>query len=592
IITEIDLPTKIREFESKYGVLTISTVLKIADYVSEEIYKKTRDKIRSIDLGLRAGFTYHTLGVVAASTEGIIKVLAKKRRDGKEYIAVYYAGPVRSAGGTPQAFSVVIADYLRKKFGYDRWDPDENEIGRYIVETYDYKRNAHLQYTPTREEIEFIIKNLPVEVTGEPTIHVEVSSYKDLPRVETNYIRGGAILVIAEGLCQKAEKIWKNLSPIAKEFNLEDWKWIEDYKKLKEKIYSSSSSSEEAIKPNAKYLAQLTAGRPIFALPSAKGGFRLRYGKSRTNGHDSSSIHPAVSILTYGFLAWGTQVVVERPGKASAITFSDTLEPPVVKLKDGSVIKVDNEKLARELVEKNLIDKILFLGDILFSYGDFLDSGHILVPAGYCEEWWILEFEKKANEKIKEFEVKFDQTKPRKLFEIVGIEKLSDYLGIEKEKLEKYIREPLKYKPDFVEALKISYLLDVPLHPEYLYFWKDISKDDFVYLIKYLKDNSEIEYKEIRIGDTIFKIANKIKIRYDDNLKRILEELLVLHKLDNGDIIIEYPHSASIYIQLGYFEKIPEINNEKNGYELINKISLVKVRDKVGTYVGLRMGRP
>jgi len=94
-------------------------------------------------------------------------------------------------------------------------------------------------------------------------------------------------------------------------------------------------------------------------------------GKSRTNGHEASSIHPAIAVLTYNFLAWGTQFVVERPGKASAVTFSDTIEPPVVKLKDGSVIKVKDERIAKELIEKNLVEKILSLGDILFTYGDF-----------------------------------------------------------------------------------------------------------------------------------------------------------------------------------------------------------------------------
>ncbi|BFI73604.1 DNA polymerase II large subunit [Nanoarchaeota archaeon] len=592
IIKEIKLPEKIREIEKEYKPLTFATILKISDYVAQEVYNKTKDKIRSISLGLRAGFAYHTLGVVAAPTEGIIEVKAKKRRDGKEYISIYYAGPVRSAGGTPQAFSVIIADFLRRKFGYERWDPDEDEIQRYAVEIYDYKRVAHLQYTPKKEEVEFVIKNLPVEINGEPTEKIEVSAYKDLPRIETNFIRGGVALVLAEGLCQKAGKIWKKLSSIAKDFNLEDWSWLNDLKKLQEKIYGGSSDSSDTIKPNSKYLSQLTAGRPIFSLPSAKGGFRLRYGKSRTNGHEGSSIHPAASILTYEFLAWGTQIAVERPGKASAVSFSDTIEPPVVKLKDGSVIKVNSEKLAKELMEKNLVEKILFLGDILFTYGDFLDNGHPLVPVGYCEEWWILEFEKKAKEKVEGFEVLFDMFKPRKLFEIKNLEKLSEYLNIDKEKLENYIRDPLRYKPDFIDALKISILLDVPLHPSYIYFWKDISSEDFVYLVKYLKENSEIKYNEIEINEKKFRIAENIKIKYEENIKRILEEILIEHKVENDKIIIEYPNSAALYIQLGYFEKIPEINGEKNGYELINKISLVIIRDKAGTYIGVRMGRP
>ena len=38
------------------------------------------------------------------------------------------------------------------------------------------------------------------------------------------------------------------------------------------------------IKPDDNYLEGLVAGRPVFSHPSRKGGFRFRYGHSRTNG--------------------------------------------------------------------------------------------------------------------------------------------------------------------------------------------------------------------------------------------------------------------------------------------------------------------
>jgi len=593
IIKEINLPEAIRNIEKEFGPLSFATILKISEYVAEKIYERTKDKIKAIELGLRAGFAYHTLGVVAAPTEGIVKVLVKKRRDGKEYIAIYYAGPVRSAGGTPTAFSVIIADFLRRKFGFEKWDPTEEEIQRCIIEVFDYKRVKHLQYIPKKEELEFVLRNLPVEVTGEPTEEEEVSAYKDLPRIETNRIRGGMALVIAEGLCQKAGKLAKKFLEIAKKFGLEEWEWLKKLKELQEKLYSSeSSSSKEPILPSWKYLSQITAGRPVISLPMEKGGFRLRYGKSRTNGHEAISIHPATAVLTLGFLAWGTQLVLERPGKAAGTSFSDTIEPPFVRLKDGSVIKVDSERKAKELVEKNLIDKILFLGDVLITYGDFLDNGHILAPSPYVEEWWIQEFERKAHEKIPEFEVKFDMHKPRELFEIVGLEKLSEFLKIKKERLEKIIRYPLKIKPTFIEALKISIKLNIPLHPKYIFFWKNIKTEDLKKIIEFLRKNAEIDIKEIKINDKKIKIAKEIRIPLDKinkEIKEILEDILIEHKVKNGYIIISYPYSAALYIQLGYLEKIPE---KENILEAINEISLVKIRDKVGIYIGARMGRP
>jgi len=586
IISQIELSKKIREIEKEFGPLSFSTILEIANYVSSKVYELTKDKILSIDLGLRAAFAYHTLGVVAAPTEGIVKVEAKKRRDGKEYIAVYYAGPVRSAGGTPTAFSVVVADFLRRKFGYLPYDPTDEEVFRVITEVYDYKREEHLQYTPKREELEFILRRLPIEVTGPATVEKEVSAYKDLPRVETNKIRGGMVLVLAEGLCQKAGKVWKSISKIADKYGLSDWKWLSEFEEFKAKLYSSEGS-EDIIKPNWKYLSQITAGRPVISLPSTKGGFRLRYGKSRTNGHAAVSIHPATSVLLFNFLAVGTQIALERPGKAAAVTFSDTIEPPVVRLKNGSVIRVKSEKLAKKLMEKNLIDKILFLGDILITYGDFKHNKHPLVPAGYCEEWWVQEFMVKAMEKVNGFKVEFNYKRPLDSQKIEGIEKLSEYLKIKVERLEKILRYPLKYKPTFKEAVKISMLLDVPLHPLYTFWWKNISGEDVKKLIDHLKREAKIEYSN---RSFLVKIAKRIEIKNESDIKGILEELLIPHLVKGDKIIIKYPYSASLLVQLGFLEKEPVIG--KDGLETVQSVSLIKIRDRVGTYIGARMGRP
>lgn len=587
LIEKINLTNKIREIEKQYGSLTFSTILEIANYVSDEIYKLTKDKILSIELGLRTAFAYHTLGVVAAPTEGIVKISSKRRRDGKEYIAIYYAGPVRSAGGTPAAFSVIIADFLRKKFGYSEYDPTEEEILRNISEVFEYKRLEHLQYTPKPEELRFVIERLPVEVTGIATLEAEVSSYKDLPRIETNKIRGGMVLVLAEGLCQKAEKLWKKLEPICDKYNLSNWKWLKDFKSLKEKLYVSQESSQnEIIKPNWKYLSQITAGRPVIALPSQKGGFRLRYGKSRTNGHSAISIHPSLPILLFNFLAYGTQLPVERPRKAGAITFSDTLEPPVVRLKDGTVLKVSSEKLAKKIMKKKLLDKILFLGDILITYGDFIQGGHPLVPAGYCEEWWVQEVMINASKKTN-FSVNFNYNKPLDLQEISGLKNLSEFLSIKEERLEKILKYPLKFKPTLIEALKISLKLDVPLHPTYTFHWKDISYKDVLDLIENLKNKAKIIYSKKKF---FVKIAKLIEIEKDENIKKILEEALIPHLVKKNKIIIKYPYATALLVQLGYLEKIP--SNKNNGLEAIQEISIVKIRDKVGTYIGARMGRP
>src|SRR5207247_910193 len=115
-----------------------------------------------------------------------------------------YAGPIRSAGGTGQALSVLIADVVRRELGIGRYQPAREEVERFKEEIPLYKQVQHLQYTPSDEEISLIVSNCPVAINGEGTEDAEISGFRDLPRIETNRIRGGACLVIADGMCLKA----------------------------------------------------------------------------------------------------------------------------------------------------------------------------------------------------------------------------------------------------------------------------------------------------------------------------------------------------------------------------------------------------
>ena len=94
-----------------------------------------------------------------------------------------------------------------------------------------------------------------------------------------------------------------------------------------------------------------------------KGGFRLRLGRSRNTGFAAAGLHPATMHILGDFLAVGNQMKTERPGKAAGIVPVDSIEGPTVRLKDGSVLRVDDAALAREIVLK--IEKILDVGEIL-----------------------------------------------------------------------------------------------------------------------------------------------------------------------------------------------------------------------------------
>ncbi len=497
----------------------------IGDILGDISMIPRKEQEQRIDQALRTALAIITEGVVAAPIEGISRISIKSNPDGSEYLSVYFAGPIRSAGGTAQGLAVLIADYLRRRVGLQEYRPTKDELERYVEEIKIYNdRVSRLQYKPPDDDIREIVNNLPVCVDGDPTEKREVSIHRDLQRVETNRIRGGMCLVIAEGIAQKARK----LIGYSSKFKL-DWDWLPKLGKHKEKT---------DVKQSAGFMSEIVGGRPIFAAPSAKGAFRLRYGKSRSSGIAAKSIHPATMILLDGFIATGTQMKIERPGKGCIITECDSIEGPIVKLKDGSVLMVESREQAEFI--KDDIDEILFLGDILITYGDFLQTNTALLPAGYCEEWWRQELESK------------------------GI-KLSSEI------------------PDAKTAIEISEKYGVPLHPRYTYRWDDITLEDLGILVEWFSKA---------------KIKDKLILGNDNpEGKRILEFLGVPHRVDDNKIIIE-EYLPLLYPLTSNFKNLTtEINKFKNNKEssvidFLNSISPIRIRAKSGTYIGARMGRP
>ena len=160
---------RIKELEKKYGAQDWRIALIIALETAKEKFCKFEDKTQAMEMGVRVGFAYITNGVVSSPLEGFTKLEIKKRRDGGEYLSLYFSGPVRSAGGTAASVSVVIGDYIRKNMGYQKYDADENEIRRTCTELLDYhEKVTNLQYLPSDDEITFLIKNLTVQINGDP----------------------------------------------------------------------------------------------------------------------------------------------------------------------------------------------------------------------------------------------------------------------------------------------------------------------------------------------------------------------------------------------------------------------------------------
>jgi len=558
------IPARLIELESKYSKGDWRVAFEIALEVAKENFCKFKNRVESMEVGIRVGIAYVTNGVVASPLEGFTKLEIRKTRDGKEYFAIYFSGPIRSAGGTGSSVSVLISDYVRNKMGYAKYDPTEQETKRIMTEILDYhERITNLQYFPSQEEIEFFMKNIPVQIEGEPSEKFDVSNYKDLERVSTNKLRSGVCLVVGEGLTQKSSKLWKQLSRWGKEMGMEDWFFIEDFLKLQKHIKArekKDDDSNEKIKPDYTYISDIVAGRPVLGHPLRNGAFRLRYGRARTTGLSGTAIHPATMIVLKNYIAIGTQLKWERPSKGTVLSSCDSIEGPIVKLNDGSVRYLDSCEEARECVDQ--IEEIIYLGDALVPYGDFLDRGHILVPPGYCEEWWLQELKSKI-ENEKEF------CKKTGLSELIYLGLLNDF----------------NFRISFDEARIISERLNIPLHPKYTFHWKSINKEMLRNILNWI-DKGSVKDDKVVIPYTY----NFVRDIEDKDAKRALELLGVQHKnVNNENVIIDGDDARALLFSLNY----NDLRLDKDDVlDILNDNLKIAIKDKNGTFIGARMGRP
>jgi DNA polymerase II large subunit len=554
-----DLPVKkiagrILELENKYGKLNTTVPFEIAKEVAENKFFKFDRQLDGIDCGIRIGFSYLTLGVVASPIEGYTGIEIGKTKNDKEYFIAKFSGPIRSAGTTSACLVLMLIDYLREYFGYSKYDPTNEEIQRYIVENRDYhERITNLQYFPTEEEMEFLAKNLPIQISGDPTEKLEVSNYKDLKRVETNFIRGGMCLIFSEGLAQKAAKGANRLSDAKKNgVACTGWDFLEEYLEIHKK---REQGNKEV---TATYINDLVAGRPVYSHPSRGGGFRLRYGKGRNSGFSAVSIHPATMGVSGGFLSNGTQLKLEKPTKGCIITACDSIDGPIVKLKNGTVKKVKSFDEGKRLY--NDIEEIIYLGDILFPLGDVIDRGVDLLRPGYVEEWWGL--------KLKEKDPSIDLDS-----KIISFE----------------------------ESVTLSKKHDIPLYPKFIFYWSQITNEDFLWLLDWLQ-NGIFERSKDAGGKIILPWGETVSDKFKEG-KRALEILGVSHSVIFDKVIID-EDSPGFLFNLGIEsdeaiklkEKISDIINLEKGrgnvLEIINSLCSIEVKDKAGSFIGARMGRP
>ncbi len=537
---------RILELEKENGQLDPMVSFVIAEEIAREKFCKFESLLQAIDAGIRVGFSYITLGVVSSPLEGFTELKIEKTRDGKEYFKAYFSGPIRSAGTTANCMVLMLIDYLRECFGFAKFDPDENEVKRYVTENFDYhERVTNLQYLPTEEEIVFIAKNMPIQIAGEPSDQREVSNYKDLPRVETNLIRGGMCLIFSEGLAQKAQKGLRMLRIVQdKGLRATGWDFLDGFVEIKSKREKGKTEDSPT------YIKDLVAGRPVFGHPSKSGGFRFRYGRSRTNGFSEASVHPATMAISGDFISAGTQLKIEKPTKGCVVGSCDEMDGPIVKLKNGSVRRVRTYDEGKELYKD--VEEIVYLGDILFSFGDVLNRNYKMLKSGYVEEWWELELGKAGGKVWDKFNVGFD------------------------------------------EAVKLSREFGVALHPSFIFYWGEIGKDDFFALLDWLARG------EFSGGKLVLPFSSSEKERFGKG-KRALELIGCEHEVVLDNVVIKGDVMKGLLFNLGLSGDlglgVEEIGKKVKSMgddvlEIVNSLCELEIRDKSGEIVGARMGRP
>ena len=495
---------------------------------------------------IRTALAILTEGITAAPLQGIAQATIKSNLDRTKYLAIYFAGPIRSAGGTEQALILVVGDFVRRLLGLDRYKPTEEEIGRFIEELRLFERSVgRFQYHVSDEELRKAIQSIPIEVTGMESDPVEVSSFRNLPRIETNRVRGGALRVMNDGVVGRSAKV----STIIEKLGIEGWDWLKKLREIEEK-------------KTAGFMDDVIAGRPIFSFPSKRGGFRLRYGRARNTGLAAVGIHPATMIVLQHFLASGTQLRIQGPGKAGVVLPVDTIEPPIVRLKDGSVIRVSLQDSDRI---KNVIDKILFLGDILISFGDFLYTNKPLPSSGYTEEWWR-----------EDLHFSIERNFGGNLEKAASAARVSDI------HLKSFLDDPYLNKPTAQEATQLALALKIPLHPLFTYSWSAISLDEFRGLRHWVMDS----HTQV-VNDPVSRINGKA----NKSVKEVLEKLYIPHNVNEGYIRIEGGDAYTLSFCLGLNDSEKRVT-QKPILEVIRDLSGISLREKVPTFFGARMGRP
>jgi len=167
--------------------------------------------------------------------------------------------------------------------------------------------------------------------------------------------------------------------------------------------------------------------------------------------------------------------------------------------------------------------------------------------------------------------------------------------GWEKEINKKGIEVEDKFSVSFEKAYEISKELDVPLHPSYIYYWTQIDRKQFFGLVDWIC-HGEMSGKRV-----ILPYTESDRERFIEG-KRALELLGVEHSMSIEHVVLDKVESEGFLFNLGFENDFKSFidglagkikdSNQEGVLEIVNGLCSLVIKDKAGTFIGTRMGRP
>ena len=181
------------------------------------------------------------------------------------------------------------------------------------------------------------------------------------------------------------------------------------------------------------------------------------------------------------------------------------------------------------------------------------------------------------------------------------------------------LKNPFLNIPSIEKSLEISKQYNISLHPKYTLYWDELSSNQLIEFLESLKsakiesntftisvnlamkkfyENLAIEHMQLSQDKALTNVPFDKGLGIPDSLKK--DEYTIEIEELNCKIIqtnLGIPQSnwfneSSFKIRIEELIKKTKSNLTLNSLEIINLDNFIEIRDKAGTYIGCRMGRP